>query len=92
MNKKVKYLIGVLNIIVLIIAFDWYLKNKDSEPLIVVITQIIALLVLIFEEKLSKVTNIKNDNTDIDTDISGNNNVEVLNKKNKDSKIRTTIR
>jgi len=92
MNKKVKYIIAILNIIVLVIAFKWYLTNKDAEPLIAIITQIISLLVLIFEEKLSKVTNIKNDNTDIETDIAGSNNVEVLNKKNKDSNIRTTIR
>ncbi|WP_166925712.1 hypothetical protein [Flavobacterium poyangense] len=92
MNKKVKYIVAVLNIIVLGIAFKWYLENKDSEPLIAVISQFIALLVLVFEERLSKVTNIKNVNTDIETDISGENSVEVLNKGNKDSNIRTTIR
>ena len=92
MNKIVKCIIVFLNGIVLIIASKWYLENKESEPLIAVITQIISLLVLFFEEKLSKVVNIKNDNTDIDTDISGDNNIEILNKKNKDSNIRTTIR
>ncbi|WJS94357.1 hypothetical protein NYQ10_19935 [Flavobacterium johnsoniae] len=92
MNKKIKYIIIALNIIVLVIAVNWYLKDKNEEPLIAIITQFIALIVLFFEEKLSKVTNIKNENTDIDTDISGDNNVEVMNKKNKDSNIRTTIR
>lgn len=92
MNKKIKNIIIVLNCLMLFLAIKWYFKNEEIEPLILIIGQFITLLVLFFEDKLSKVTNIKNVNTDIDTDISGDNSVGVLNKKNKDSNIRTTIR
>jgi hypothetical protein len=92
MNKIIKYIIIVLNVLVLIVAINWYFRDKEFEPLIAVIGQFIALLVLFFEDKLSKVINIKNVNTDIETNILGKNNVDVLNKKNKDSNIRTTIR
>lgn len=91
MNKKVKYLIIALNIIVFVIAGNWYMKEKNTEPLIALITQFIALVALFFEEKISKISNIKNVDTDIDTNISAESNVEVLNEKNKGSNIRTTI-
>jgi hypothetical protein len=92
MDKKVKYIIVFLNVLVLILAISWYVEEKEPEPLIAVIGQFIALLVLFFEDKISKVANIKNVNTEIETDISGEHSIAVLNKKNEGSNIRTTIK
>ena len=55
MNKTVKAILYILNGIMLILAFRWYFKEKQDEPLIVIIGQVAALFTLLVEGKLTKV-------------------------------------
>ena len=77
MNKKVKYLIITINIIMIALAFLWYLEGGEKEPLIVILGQIIALLVLLFEKNISKYNYIES---------SKNSTIEINNISNTDSK------
>ena len=55
MNKKLKRIIVFINLIMLFIAGHWFIKEKNSEPLFAIFGQVAALLLLLFEEKASKV-------------------------------------
>ncbi len=68
----VKKIIIFLNIIVLGICIKWYLKDKALEPLAASTLQVISLLSLVFQSKISKTIfrNIKN-KSEIELDESG---------------------
>jgi hypothetical protein len=91
-NKILKWVLIALNGIMFLLAIKWYIKNYEDEPLICIIGQSIILLSIFMENKFPNVRNIKNEDSEIETDISSDADAEVLNKKNKGSKIKTTIR
>jgi hypothetical protein len=57
MNIYLKFLVVVLNAIMLYLAIDWY-KNDPSqnEPLIAAIGQVITIIALLSERALSRIT------------------------------------
>ena len=58
MNKKLKSILIGINILILFVAGYWlYTKKNDPEPITVILGQIatIALLLLLFEEKATKI-------------------------------------
>ncbi len=55
MNKLVKIILYIFNIIVLGIAIYWFKDEQSPEPLIVMISQILVLITLIFESKISNI-------------------------------------
>lgn len=61
MNKYLKILIIILNIITLWVAISWYNQSKGHEAFIVIITQIVALLTLFSENFITKniIDNVK---------------------------------
>ena len=88
MNKTIKYLIVTINIIMIVLAFSWYLEKKEKEPLIVILGQTIALLVLFFEKNISKYNYIKSSkNSTIKIDNLSNVDSKNIIKKSTDSKI-----
>ena len=87
MNSLIKFFIIFLNIIVLVIGFLWYNNpNGNYEPMAVIIVQIITLLTLLFENKISKIVTKKVNNSEIN--IDSNNGQDIVTKKINDSKIR----
>ena len=65
MNKPLKFFIVLINVIMLYLAYEWYLKTNDNEPKIVVWGQILAILGLLFEQKVTKVFTKDIDNSDV---------------------------
>ncbi|QNK77898.1 hypothetical protein H7F37_02055 [Winogradskyella sp. PAMC22761] len=55
MNKLVKTIIYIFNIIALVIAIYWFIDEQSPEPLIVMISQVSILITLIFESKISNI-------------------------------------
>lgn len=55
MNKTIKFILIIINGIMLIIAILWYLEKKEKEPLIVILGQLVTLILLFFEQKASKI-------------------------------------
>ena len=75
MNKTLKFILIVINSIMLILAIYWYNQSGDTEPLISIFGQSAALLTLVFEKQVSKINakKIHNESTvGIDV-ISGDN-------------------
>lgn len=55
MNKVLKFIIVLINLGMLYLAYEWYLKTNENEPKIVILGQILAILGLLFEQKVTKV-------------------------------------
>jgi hypothetical protein len=55
MNKSVKIILYILNILIFGIAIYWFTIDKSPEPLITMIGQFLVLLTLIFESKITKI-------------------------------------
>lgn len=55
MNKTLKTIIIIANIVMLIVAGYWLYKNNEPEPLIVIIGQFATILGLFFEQKVTKI-------------------------------------
>ena len=90
MNKTLKIIILILNVVTLGITIYWLKNEQKPEPLTVLITQIIILLGLIFENQIENVTNrnVKNNST---IDVKVDKNFKVLNEDidNSEIKVRT---
>lgn len=85
MNNYLKYFIILLNLLILIIGFKWFNQDKASaEPIIVIITQVIGLITLILEKKLSNTFIKKVNNSIIDLKNTESTHIEDI----KDSKIK----
>lgn len=91
-NKTLKFILIALNVMMLLYAIRWYKNDGGEEPIICIIGQTVILLTIIIEKKFPNVKNIKNENSEIETDISSDSDAEITNKKNIGSKIKTTIR
>ncbi|AXT63097.1 hypothetical protein D1816_23025 [Aquimarina sp. AD10] len=71
MNKNLKTALFVLNAIVLILAIVWVKNDSpEIEPIIVIVGQIIALLLLYFEKKLPFTTVKTVSKSQVDIDVS----------------------
>jgi len=55
MNAGLKIFLIILNVAMLWIGIIWYRENYDNEPLIVCIGQVVTLVGLLFERRLTKV-------------------------------------
>jgi hypothetical protein len=87
MNSIVRNIMIILNVIVLFIGFLWYYNPVGNyEPLSIIILQIISLLALLNENKISKIITKQVENSEID--IDSNNGQDIVTKKITDSKIR----
>lgn len=85
MNSYLKFFIILLNIIILFLGFKWFNQdNSTPEAMIVIITQIIGLITLIFEKKISNVFIKKVDNSLIDIKNTDSSHIEDI----KNSKIK----
>ena len=56
MNKTLKAILIILNVIMLGLAINWWYTNKEeTEPLITIIGEIMTLLVILFEKNISRI-------------------------------------
>jgi len=91
MNKKIKYVLIMINLIMLILSIKWYLTDKEYEPLISILSQSTSLLILFFESKLiSFISAKKNIRSNVDVDAAKGATVKV--NKNEDSEIKIKTR
>jgi len=65
MNKVLKFIIVLINLGMLYLAYEWYLKTNENEPKIVILGQILAVLGLLFEQKVAKVFTKNIDNSEV---------------------------
>lgn len=65
MNKTLKFFIVLINVVMLYLAYEWFLITKDNEPKIVIGGQILAILGLLFEQKITKIFTKDIDNSNI---------------------------
>jgi hypothetical protein len=90
MNKILKIILISINIAMLGIAISWYLENNEKEPFIVGLGQIATLLILIFENKASKIiTRRISNNADVDVDVQAGDHVKTTDVDNSKVKIKT---
>lgn len=91
MNIILKYILIAMNLGMIYLSYNWYLENKEFEPLISIIAQITALLVLLFENKLNSfISAKKNIRSNVDIDAAKGDTVKV--NKNEDSEIKIKTR
>jgi hypothetical protein len=55
MNKNLKYTLLGINLAMLVLSVLWFLRDKDFEPGLAILGQVIALLCILFEEKASNI-------------------------------------
>ncbi|GGH71336.1 hypothetical protein HNQ91_003206 [Filimonas zeae] len=91
MNKLLKFAIIILSCVTLYFSVQWYIHEKSYEPMISIIANIIALLGLFAEKKVTNfITRDIDNNSDIDIDTRTEGNVTTERIKN--SKIRIKSR
>lgn len=91
MNKSVKNILYFITISMFLLSIKWYLEKKEYEPLISILGQISAFIVLFFENKIGSTISAKNnDKTDVDIDSSKGDSITI--DKNKDSNIKVKTR
>ncbi|MDR6843335.1 hypothetical protein [Flavobacterium granuli] len=86
MSKTIKLLLIVITILMLILSIKWFFEKREDEPLITILGEISALLVLIFENKINSVTTNKNKRTKINIDALEGSIIKA--NKNEDSEIK----
>ncbi len=90
MNKKLKVLLIIINIIMMILSIYWYIDKKETEPIIVFLGQIATLVALVFEKPVSNILTRKiHDNSSLDVDVQSGDNVDTKNVKNSKINIKT---
>lgn len=91
MNKAVKNILIVINLLMILFSIKWYLKDKEYEPLISIFSQVSALILLFFEGKINSVLNVnKNVKTGLELDVSKG---DIINaNENEDSEIKIKTR
>lgn len=91
MNKTLKIVLIVLNAVMLVLALYWYRKESQIEPIIVFIGQVASILILLFENKISKnsIKKISDSKVRISTTKGDESHIEIKNvKKGSDVKIK----
>ena len=53
MDKKLKIILLCINALILILAIFWQISDIDYEPIIVIFGQFAAIIILLFESKIS---------------------------------------
>ncbi|WP_196894729.1 hypothetical protein [Aureivirga marina] len=93
MNKLLKTILITFNIITLGVAIYWLITEKSPEPLIVMISQILVLITLIFESKISNIgiSKVSKSKVDIDVKSTDNSNINISDIKD-DSEIKVRRR
>ncbi|BCY29356.1 hypothetical protein [Flavobacterium okayamense] len=90
MSKSVKALLFIINIVMILLSIKWYLKNNEEEPLISILGQLSALIVLLLEGKINTVINAnKNVRSKLDLDVSKGDLINANKNENSDIKIKT---
>lgn len=70
MNKNLKGVLITINLVMLFLAVYWYTEKGETEPLITIFGQIVALIVLLSEKKISRIKTKKIHNkSDVDVDV-----------------------
>jgi hypothetical protein len=79
MKKLIKNILYLFNFIALGIAIYWFKEEQSPEPLIVIISQVLVLITLIFESKISKlgISKISNSEVDVDVKSSDDSNIDI---------------
>ena len=72
MNKLVKTILYIFNLIVLGIAIYWFKSEQSPEPLIAIISQFLVLITLIFESKISNIGISKVSKSEVDVEVKSN--------------------
>ncbi|MCX7551546.1 hypothetical protein [Xanthomarina sp. F2636L] len=78
MNKLVKIILYVFNIIALGIAIYWFNADQSPEPLIVIISQFLVLITLIFESKISNIGISKVAKSKVDVEVKANDDSSII--------------
>lgn len=79
MNNLLKTILLVFNLVALGVATYWFIDEKSPEPLIVMISQFLVLLTLIFESKISNIgiSNVSKSKVDIETKQNDNSSIKI---------------
>jgi hypothetical protein len=77
MKKLVKTILYIFNIIVLGIAVYWFKDEQSPEPLIVMISQFLVLITLIFESKISNIGISKVSKSKVNVDVKSTDNSSI---------------
>lgn len=91
MNKILKIILILLNLIMLLIAIRWYADKKELEPSIAIFGQISSLFVLFFEKKAAKIITKKLRNQS-DVDVEAKDGDEVTTSDIDNSKVRIKVK
>lgn len=79
MNKLLKTILFIFNLIALGIAIYWFKDEQSPEPLIVMISQFLVLITLIFESKISNIgiSKVSKSKVNIDTKSTDNSSINI---------------
>ena len=79
MNKLLKTILFIFNFIALGIAIYWFKNEQSPEPLIVMISQFLVLITLIFESKISNIgiSRVSKSKVNIDTKSTDNSSINI---------------
>jgi hypothetical protein len=74
MNKTLKTILIIINVIALLISTYWFYKEHEPHPFIVILDEVATLIALIFEKQVCNILSKRVHKSDIDVNvISGDN-------------------
>lgn len=86
MKNIIKYILYGLNAVALFVIYLWYKNESGFEPIVVLITQIVSVLTIVFEKQISgtssSISKIDNSKVKVE-EIDDDRNVEIKNVSNK---------
>lgn len=88
MNKYIKTVLVIINLVMLALPILWYSDREKYEPIFAILGQIAALLLLLFEKPLSKVFTKNIDTSKIRIEKGEGDTIHTENVKNSDIEIR----
>lgn len=77
MNKLLKIILYIFNIIALGIAMYWFKDEQSPEPLIVMISQFLVLITLFFESEISNISISKVSKSKVNLDVKSTDNSRI---------------
>ena len=89
MNSFLKWILVVINVVMLYLAYKWYKQKEELEPLIVICGQAATLIGLLLEKQVSNIITNRITNSGIGVDAVSGDNVETKNVKDSTVNIKT---
>ena len=77
MNKNIKIILLIANVLALLISILWFIRDKGFEPVIVFVLLLSSIVTVIFENKIEKISIRKVSDSGVDIESTGKESTDI---------------